>query len=370
MLLTNELNHHRVLHLRTALNRKILIIDSDRSSCARSSVILAEAGFTCVQEAQSLDQALRIVEEEKVDTVITELKFDANLNLVSYIKAIDPLLPVIVINGKNDSAQAIDAMREGATDSIEKPFEGFTLILCVTRALNKRAHDLKTRHGEESTSARARDVLHDLRNPLSIVKVQADMLDEDCDTLVSKTVAEMGRSITQAVGRIEEIANSLLSGGAGHSHETLEIGRLVERCVSVCTIEKKTSAVQVEIIKPSKALYVNCAKGLLMRSIVNLIENAVDAALVGDTPKVWLLIDSVAIENDKKIQISVVDNGPGISCQAKLKLFIRGFTTKSQGSGIGLQISRENIRDMGGDLFYNDKPGPTQFCIVLPCLNL
>jgi len=66
----------------------------------------------------------------------------------------------------------------------------------------------------------------------------------------------------------------------------------------------------------------------------------------------------------KDNQIIIEDNGHGIDSTANV--FERGFTTKKDGQGIGLSISKHNLQEIGGDLLLDARKGPTRFIIKLP----
>lgn len=70
------------------------------------------------------------------------------------------------------------------------------------------------------------------------------------------------------------------------------------------------------------------------------------------------------INTDNKVFISVTDNGPGITTELLDKIFIPFFTTKENGSGIGLSLSRQIIQMHGGSLKVDSKPKKTTFTIT------
>ncbi|KZN46503.1 sensor histidine kinase [Pseudoalteromonas luteoviolacea] len=88
--------------------------------------------------------------------------------------------------------------------------------------------------------------------------------------------------------------------------------------------------------------------------LINLCKNAVEALEICDqtTPKITLKI--VKNDNDK-LCIDITDNGPGITEQAQAMMFVPFYTTKQQGSGIGLSLSRQIMLQHGGELLYLHK---------------
>jgi signal transduction histidine kinase len=104
----------------------------------------------------------------------------------------------------------------------------------------------------------------------------------------------------------------------------------------------------------------------LQQVILNLVMNGVEAmASVADRPR-ELLIRSRQHESDQ-VLVAVQDSGIGIDQQNLEKIFNAFYTTKSQGMGMGLAISRSIVENHGGQLWAipNDGPGTTfQFTLL------
>ena len=79
-------------------------------------------------------------------------------------------------------------------------------------------------------------------------------------------------------------------------------------------------------------------EGLLDQTLINLLRNAADAAVEGDQPQVWL---STRLNDRGHPVIEVADNGPGIDPEVMEKIFLPFFTTKAEGSGVGLSLARQ-----------------------------
>jgi PAS domain S-box-containing protein len=106
----------------------------------------------------------------------------------------------------------------------------------------------------------------------------------------------------------------------------------------------------------------------LQQVILNLVRNAVDAmSAIGDRPRELLIRTDCDAEN--QVQLSVKDTGMGLSPQAAEKIFEAFYTTKTDGMGIGLSISRSIIEAHQGRLWAiaNDGPGST-FLFAIPCV--
>jgi len=89
-----------------------------------------------------------------------------------------------------------------------------------------------------------------------------------------------------------------------------------------------------------------------------LIGNALDAVGAAATPTIQVRAQTMA-QDPRFAEIDVADNGSGVAKAVRAKLFESFFTTKGQeqGTGLGLAVSREIARSMGGDLVLLEHPG-------------
>ncbi len=102
---------------------------------------------------------------------------------------------------------------------------------------------------------------------------------------------------------------------------------------------------------------------LMVQVVTNLIKNAVEA-FEASSSRNTIVID--IIQTSKHIKISVSDNGAGIPLEIQEQIFVPFFTTKENGSGIGLSYSKQIIRAHGGTLNCQSQQGKTTFVITLP----
>jgi two-component system, NtrC family, nitrogen regulation sensor histidine kinase NtrY len=108
---------------------------------------------------------------------------------------------------------------------------------------------------------------------------------------------------------------------------------------------------------------------LIEQVLINLVKNAMEACQSVSGPYVEML--AFQEEQEKgHFQIQVQDNGTGISSDELGKIFIPFYTTKKQGSGIGLSLSKQIMRQHGGDIQVSSPPsGPTIFSLVFSTRN-
>lgn len=151
-------------------NSIVYVIDDDESARSSLEFLLDVAGVR-VRSFASGDQFLKSSPPMKRACIITDVRMPGmgGVDLTRRVKDTDPSVPVIVITGHADVPMAIDAMRAGASDFIEKPFEENVIISAIRRALSEKAEGdaaVKERREIEARlsllSAREHDVVEGL----------------------------------------------------------------------------------------------------------------------------------------------------------------------------------------------------------------
>ena len=117
------------------------------------------------------------------------------------------------------------------------------------------------------------------------------------------------------------------------------------------TIKENRINFQVRVSSVDLKYYFD--KKLIEQVIINLIKNSIESLENSATKKVMLVADG----NKKSLLIKVQDNGDGIIDEIKDDIFIPFFTTKKQGSGIGLSLSKEIMQKHNGDIYFESSRG-------------
>lgn len=116
------------------------------------------------------------------------------------------------------------------------------------------------------------------------------------------------------------------------------LGPMLLRLARLFEAEWKERGVALHVARPADGLTVLADESLLDQALVNLLRNAADAAAATDAPQVWL---GAGVSERGRPVIEIADNGPGLPDDIKDKIFLPFFTTKADGSGIGLALARQ-----------------------------
>lgn len=162
------------------------------------------------------------------------------------------------------------------------------------------------------------------------------------------------KSIKEHIQHIEDIVSvqRAISGVSGVK-EKVYIPDIFETALQMCgdVFEKRNITIKKEI---KNSPLVTTDKSKLLQIIVNLIQNAKDALSTTDchiaNKTIVLLVDVSGSDDDKKVTISVEDNGVGIKTENLVSIFSLGYTTKPTGHGFGLHSSALTAKELGGKL--------------------
>lgn len=213
-------------------------------------------------------------------------------------------------------------------------------------------------------------IAHEINTPLAIIGMKIEQMHEGLDEK-DITVDEMKTSldvIKATTDRIAKIINGLRFFARDGSHMSMEktdLDTILEDTFSFCSEKMRMRGVQLDVIKNSEnKMYLNCRPVEISQVLLNLLNNATDA--VADQKEKWIRV--LIREFNDEVEISVIDNGPGIPKHIQEKIMQPFFTTKEvgKGTGLGLSISRGIIDSHHGKFYIDSDFLHTTFTVVLP----
>ena len=178
------------------------------------------------------------------------------------------------------------------------------------------------------------ETLHELSQGLSIIKKRSHHLNSFVDTY--RKLAELPLP----------------------EKEDINLTFLVENTLKLFAKDCSEKGISI-IVNSEKMFFINADKEQIEQVIINLISNSIFALETVENPKI-----TVTIKNEnEQIVLSVTDNGIGIPKDIKDNIFVPYFTTRKNGSGIGLTLAKSIVESHGGTIFFNSKAGQTCFCV-------
>jgi signal transduction histidine kinase len=202
-------------------------------------------------------------------------------------------------------------------------------------------------------------IVHDLRNPLAAIYGGAEMM-VDSD-LPPSQVKRLSRNIYRASRRIQELLQDLVNVSRG-KQKAVEVCRLrdvIGAAWDVLAREAETQSVTLSLDVPEE-IELPLERSRMERVFVNLFSNSLDAMPDGGR------IEIVAWRDESVVLVQVGDTGPGISSEVRASLFQPFHSSKRNGLGLGLALSRQTVLDHGGDMWVDaDDSGGARFCLRL-----
>ena len=165
-----------------------MLIDDEEHIRVAASQALDLAGYT-VYSFDRAEKALEVLDAEWSGAVISDIRMPGidGMRFLQLSQAIDADLPVILITGHGDVSMAVEAMREGAYDFIEKPFAVEDLVDTVGRALDKRALTMENRRLKNELAVQSKPGPRIIGNTPAVHRLRltiGQVADTDADVLV------------------------------------------------------------------------------------------------------------------------------------------------------------------------------------------
>lgn len=216
----------------------------------------------------------------------------------------------------------------------------------------------------------ARRIAHEIKNPLTPVKLSAERLQRKYGDKIKGTDNSVFQECTKTIIDQVEVLKNMVN----------EFSRFARMPVTNPTPNDLNSVISDSVIlyqDAHKNIHFDFQKGedipilnidaeQMNRSMINILENAVAAVSVIDGNG-RIEIKTIYDKSNRKVKIEVIDNGPGIKPKDKMKLFEPYFSTKKSGTGLGLAIVNSIISDHNGTVSVKDNiPRGTVVVIELP----
>lgn len=210
-------------------------------------------------------------------------------------------------------------------------------------------------------------VTHELRNPLSSIGLNVEMLDDELRTSLPQDsggeARQMLGAIEREVARLTELTERYLSMARSDAprRDSCDLVALSADVVDQQRATAERAGVQLEV--EGDAVQASVDAPQIRQVLINLIRNAIQAMEGRADGAVRVLVTG----GEDQVQIAVEDNGPGVSDDLAETLFEPFVTGKRDGTGLGLSISRTIARSHGGDLCVTQAPsGGARFELTLP----
>lgn len=396
---------------------RVLIVDDDRALLeALSDALELRMRSLSVETTDSAPDALARLRESDYDAIVADIKMPGmdGIELLGRIRELRPDTPTLLITGHGEHDLAIEAIRGGAQDYIQKPIDRDYFVGSLRHAIERRRLSRKVAQNKQRLEKHTRDLekcledrsreLRELyereavaRAELERTSAELEAAERRRDDLVSVIAHELATPLTTLRGyatiltrpnvepATRERAKSIMLSETGRMHRLVQdlvgdsragpdrLALRVERC-DLATVARE----QVELasarstrhtlrLDSPKRLEVDCDRERVAQVFANLLTNAVTYTNKGEIRMdLW--------REGADAHVRVCDEGPGIPTdsldtifQPRVRLDAPQRRSSANGKGLGLSIAREIVEAHGGRIWAESEPGRgASFNVVLP----
>ena len=398
--------------------RPVLLVVDDEAGPRQSLRIVFKDDYEVVL-AEGGERALEIIATQPVDVAILDIRMVgmSGVELLDRLKRAQPAIEVIMLTAYETVETARNALRAGACDYLNKPFDVSTIRAAVAKALQRRQLARDTVENAQSLAAlkseiedrklqeeitRTRGeiyaaVIHDINGPLTIISGFLEVLNqrigklnkvegEDLDFL-RENLSRLTRQVFNCVQISRRYLSFLREKTAEQppvpvNQILMDLGELLKT-----NPDAQHNQLMIHMLADDSVADVNGTD--LMQILLNLIINAlqcsgdphrvevrgerkdeaVEVAAIGEDSSERLINRAEFANQAPLIALSITDNGPGIPPEVASKLFDTQLTTKpvNKGTGLGLAIVHRLVREYRGAVHMRTQPGTgTVFTVYLP----
>jgi len=398
--------------------RGTLLIVDDEEGPRQSLRVVFRDDYNLLLASNGHD-ALELARNHKIHAAVLDIRMTgmSGTEVLEKIKSIQPTIEVIMLTAYETVDTIRQALRLGACDYLNKPFDVATIRKAVSTAMERHSlsdeihannerlaalqielHDQRLQ--EEITRTRGEiyaSIIHDINGPLTIISGFIQIINQrmgDSKRLEGddmEMVRDRLRRITRQVSNCIEISHrylsfmrqqpaapirinvnlilddlrELLNVHPSKGQNTLKIHALVDN------IELQING--TDLIQILLNLAINALQATPEPHLVDisgrLLESGVDFSSMQDGPSDRILSGQGFSNTPPLLQLSVRDDGPGIPAEVLPKIFQPYFTTKppGKGTGLGLAIVHRLLKEARGCLHVHSKPGEgAAFNLFLP----
>ncbi len=207
-------------------------------------------------------------------------------------------------------------------------------------------------------------MMHEINNLVGPLLYGSNSLKKKLNQLEKETEKPNYTDINEEIAKVQQDVRKLINTtkaftriAAKGREESLRVDEIIEETLLLMRDISKSAKVNLYFEPPTKLLVIQSQAVVLEQIMLNVILNAIQQ-IAELRPSIggWIKIHTDFFNEAKdemKCRIFIEDNGPGIHAKLWEKVFEMGYTTRREGSGIGLYISRNLIRDIGGEIFIS-----------------
>lgn len=246
---------------------------------------------------------------------------------------------------RGDYKQRVEASSPDEIGALGREFNA------MAAALDEREQRLIRSERLAAVGKIAAQITHEVRNPLSSIGLNAEMLEEE----TSGEARKLARAIVKEVDRLTEITEEYLRFARlpRPKLEREDLGELMKSLIAFMHQELEGRRVTVDARLDPALPPIAADEHQLRQALLNLMRNAVEAMRDGGR----LTLAAERVDDGRVVELTISDTGEGIAAEHLPKIFDPFFSTKEGGTGLGLALTQQIIVEHGGRIEVRSEPG-------------
>jgi signal transduction histidine kinase len=353
----------------------VLIVDDSPADRALFRTLLNRAGHT-VHEVARGGEAVAKAREVRPHAIVLDVNLpDMDGHTVCRAIRADPEVagvPVLMLTVRDNDADVLNGLNAGADDYVTKDSPGEIFLARISRLIQYRQMATVAALNEHlvQVGRLLAGIVHEIRGPLSVIRGSAELMKYQLapDDPHLQWLEPILRNAQVLQVRLEHLMATVRSGPAVVA--LVDLPPLVRESADLFLkgTNPRGSQVGIETIIPEKVPPVCADAGRLLQVFLNLLGNAHEAILTSGTGgQILVRVAPTSDQGMEWVRVEVCDDGPGIPETLLERIFEPFFTTKESGSGYGLYLASEILKEQGGHLSASNlSNGGACFAVWLP----
>ncbi|MFB3886023.1 MAG: ATP-binding protein [Thermodesulfobacteriota bacterium] len=362
------------------MGNRILVVDDEKPIRDFLFEALTQLGGFSVGMAEDGEEALKKIEKENFDLVLTDMKMPRmdGLQLITEIAKLKPETLTVLLTGHGSIDSALEAMKRGASDYLTKPINLDEMMLRLRKVTEERqrfislkdhAAELERANEElrkidEMKSEFVSVASHELRTPLSAIKNAVQLMLQGRTGEINENQTKFLSMAERNINRLTGILNSLLdlsrieSGKIEIKFEEVDLRSSIEFVLSSLRPQTDGKSIQLKMEIAEGLLPAYADRDKFEQILTNLVGNAIKF-----TPEGGEISVSAKPFEEEMVAISVKDSGIGIPEDQLDKIFEKFHQVEDSlrrsvtGTGLGLAITKGLVETHHGKIWVESELG-------------
>jgi signal transduction histidine kinase len=353
----------------------VLIVDDSSADRALLRTILGRAGYTVYEVAKGRE-ALSKAREVRPHIVILDVNLPdlSGLDVCRAIRADSEIasVPVLMLTVRHDDSDVLAGLEAGADDYVAKDSASAIVLGRVRRLIQFRQMSGLAMLNQQlvQVGRLLAGIVHEIRGPLAVIRGSAEILqtDEEPDSDRAQWTDAILRNAQLLQLRLDHLMAAVRNGPS--DVQLIELPSLLLESAQLFMKGQPAGhrKIEVQTACDHDVPPIRVDAGRLMQVLFSLLGNAQQAlSSSGRGGNILLRARTVLEDGRRLVTLEVIDDGPGVPEAYINRIFEPFFTTRKEGTGYGLYLAAEILKEQSGRLTAHNNPkGGATFTVWLP----